>query len=106
MIEILIDLLLVGALAGLAYGRIGSRPLYGAGLLVAVVGAGACNALIPSSREIAQSTTDAERAGTQFLFDYGPGITVAWLAVAGGCLLALILYRRPLPTTPPPETPG
>jgi hypothetical protein len=97
MLSLVIGLILLVAIAVMAYRRTGSRPLYVAALLIALLGAFACNALIPSRSEITQATTDAERAGAQFLFDYGPPITVVWLAVAVGCLLAVIVYRRPDP---------
>jgi hypothetical protein len=107
---ILIGLLLVVTIAMMAYLRRGTRPLYLAIMLIALMGAAACNALIPSRLEITQTVSEAEQRGGQFLYDYGPPITVVWLAVAFGCLLALILYRRPVPkergsTTPQQDIP-
>ena len=104
MTAILIGLLLIVTLAVMAYRRTGSRPLYLAGLLVALLCAVACNALIPSPFEIQDATTQSERVGAEFLWTYGPPITVVWLAMAVGCLLALILYRRPVSMPPVPLT--
>jgi heme/copper-type cytochrome/quinol oxidase subunit 2 len=91
MIEI--GLLIVYALPTAAYKGLGTRPIYLAATLVALVCAGACTLLIPSQFQVLNAATPAERAAAQFLFDYAPLTVVVWLAVAFGCVLAVILYR-------------
>lgn len=91
---LLFGLLTVYALATAAYKGLGTRPLYLAATLIALVCAAACNMLIPSQFQMLNAATPAERAGSQFLFDYGPPTVLGWLAVAFGCVLAVILYRR------------
>jgi p-aminobenzoyl-glutamate transporter AbgT len=97
MLAIMIAVLTVGALATMAYKGMGTRPLYLAAMVIALVCAGACNMLIPSQLDILRAATEAERRGVRFLWDYGPHFVIVWLAVAFGCLLAVILYRRPAP---------
>jgi hypothetical protein len=99
MIAIPLGLIAAVVIAAMAYKGIGTRPLYLAAMLIALVGAAGCNMLIPSRSEILQATDEAQRVGGQFLFDNGPPITLMWLAVAFGCLLAVILYRRPAQPT-------
>ena len=100
---LLIAPLTVIALAVRAYKGAGTRPLYLAMMLVALVLAGACQMLIPSRLQIATADDERFRVGGQFFFDYGPPLIVVYLAVAFGCLLAVILYRRPAPPAPTPN---
>jgi hypothetical protein len=95
MIAITIGILTVYTLATLAYKGVGTRPIYLAATLIALVCAAACNMLIPSPFQILSAATQQERLGLQFFFDYGPPTVIVWLMVAFGCVLAVILYRRP-----------
>ena len=83
----------------MAYKGIGTRPLYVAGSLIALVGAAGCNMLIPSRLDIVQAADEVQRKGAQFLFDNGPPITIMWLAAAFGSLIGAIIYRRPAQPT-------
>jgi p-aminobenzoyl-glutamate transporter AbgT len=102
MLAILIGVLIVGALARMAYTGTGTRPLFLAAMLVASVSAGFCNMLIPSQLDLLRATEPNEKVGSQFLWDYGPHFVIVWGSVAFGCLLAVILYRRPAPSAPTP----
>ena len=76
MIVTLIALVTGGVLGMRAYTGSGTRSLYLAAMLFALACSGLCQMLLlPSQRDV-------------------------WLAVAFGCLLAVILYRRPAPSAP------
>jgi hypothetical protein len=94
MIAIPIGLIAGVAIATMAYKGIGTRPLYLAAMLVALVGAAGCGMLIPSG-ELLRTAPESSREGLQLMFDNGPPVVIGLLAIAFGCLLALILYRRP-----------
>jgi hypothetical protein len=97
---VLIAVITVGVLARMAYKGTGTRPLFLTAMLVALVGAGFCNMLIPSRLDLLRETDQRQREAGQVLWDYGPHIVIMWGGVAFGCLLAVILYRRPTPAPP------
>ena len=84
-----IAVVVAAAVKGVAY-----RGAYFGMALAALVAAFAVSALIPSGLQIAAAQTDAERAGSQFLFDNGPGIAVWFFALTLAGLIGGIVFRQ------------